>query len=112
MANSKVELANGTTLIDLTDSNVSEDTLAVGAVAYGADGERVVGGLHVYEIDGVLNGTSENPVQNKVLYAAILDLQTRLNNAIVGIAVANNTLTWTKGDGTTGSFDLGEIKWG
>lgn len=112
MANSKVELADGTTLMNITDSTVTADTLAEGATAYGADGEKVIGALKVYEIDAALNGTSTNPVQNKVLYAVIADLQSRLDNAIVDISVANNTLVWTKGNGTTGSFDLGNIKWG
>ena len=112
MANSKVELADGTMLMNITDSTVTSDTLAEGVVAYGVDGEKVIGALKIYEIDAALNGTSENPVQNKVLYAIIAELQNRLNNAITGISVTNNTLVWTKGDGTTSSFDLGNIKWG
>ena len=112
MANSKVELADGTTLMNITDSTVTANTLAEGATAYGADGEKVIGALKIYEIDNALNNTSTNPVQNKVLYAIIADLQNRLNNAITDISVENNTLVWTKGNDTTGSFDLGNIKWG
>lgn len=33
----------GETVIDITDSTVTEDTLAEGAVAYGANGERITG---------------------------------------------------------------------
>lgn len=33
----------GETLIDITDSTVTQETLGDGAVAYGADGERIVG---------------------------------------------------------------------
>ena len=42
--------------------------------------------------------------------------QTQVNemmaNAITEISVSNNKLMWTKGDGTTGSFDFSNIKWG
>ncbi|MBQ4120461.1 MAG: hypothetical protein IJD35_00455, partial [Clostridia bacterium] len=47
------------TLIDLTDSTVTPETLAEGAIAYNAKGERIVGtatfggsGLSTFTIDG------------------------------------------------------------
>ena len=43
MANNKVVLANGTTLMDLTGDTVSAGTLAYGVTAHGADGEPVTG---------------------------------------------------------------------
>ena len=43
MENNKVVLADGTTLIDLTDSTVTPETLLDGVVAYNAKGERIVG---------------------------------------------------------------------
>ena len=39
-------------------------------------------------------------------------LQAQAANSITDISVADNKLTWTRGNGTTGSFDLGNIKWG
>lgn len=42
MAINKVEYA-GTTLIDITDSTVTPDTLAAGVIAYNNAGERIVG---------------------------------------------------------------------
>ncbi len=39
-------------------------------------------------------------------------LQSQAANSITDISVENNTLVWTKGNGTTDSFDLGNIKWG
>lgn len=43
MANSKVMLADGTTLIDLTSDTVSAGTLACGTTAHGADGAALTG---------------------------------------------------------------------
>ena len=43
MAVSKVELANGEVLIDLTNDSVTAETLAEGVTAHGADGEPIVG---------------------------------------------------------------------
>lgn len=43
MANNKVQLADGTTLMDISDSTVTEDALLDGAVAYNAAGDKIVG---------------------------------------------------------------------
>jgi hypothetical protein len=43
MAVSKVELANGDVLIDLTNDTVTPETLAEGVTAHGANGESIVG---------------------------------------------------------------------
>lgn len=43
MANNKVQLADGTTLMDISDSTVTEDALLDGAVAYNAAGDQIVG---------------------------------------------------------------------
>ena len=45
MAISKVAFSDGTVHMDITDSTVTADTLANGVVAYGADGERIVGNM-------------------------------------------------------------------
>lgn len=39
----KVQLANGETIIDISDSTVTPETLAEGVIAYNAKGERIVG---------------------------------------------------------------------
>lgn len=54
MAKNKVVFGN-TTIIDLTDSTVTPDTLALGVVAYDRSGERIVGtmaGMPDTEQDG------------------------------------------------------------
>lgn len=43
MAVSKVELANGEVLVDLTTDTVTPETLAEGVTAHGASGEKIVG---------------------------------------------------------------------
>lgn len=43
MSVNKVQLANGETIIDISDSTVTPETLAEGVVAYNAKGERIVG---------------------------------------------------------------------
>lgn len=43
MAVSKIELASGEVLIDLTNDSVTEETLAEGFTAHGANGEPIVG---------------------------------------------------------------------
>lgn len=55
MAVNKVKLSNGTTLIDITDSSVTAETLKNGEIAYGADGIRIIGEM----ISGDYNVHSE-----------------------------------------------------
>lgn len=43
MANNKVQLADGTVLMDLTDDTVSEQTLLAGIKAHAANGEPITG---------------------------------------------------------------------
>lgn len=43
MEASKVVLANGEVLIDLTEDTVAPETLAEGVTAHGADGKPIVG---------------------------------------------------------------------
>ena len=43
MANNKVQLANGTVLIDLTDATATASEVLSGYTAYGADGNKITG---------------------------------------------------------------------
>lgn len=43
MAINKVELSTGEKLIDLSDSTVTPETVAMGAIGYNAAGERIIG---------------------------------------------------------------------
>lgn len=52
MANSKVELSDGTVLIDITDSTADPSNVLRGVVAYAADGTRVVGEVDMPDISG------------------------------------------------------------
>lgn len=47
MANSKVQLANGTVLIDLTQDTITATSLTAGTTAHGANGEAITGSLVV-----------------------------------------------------------------
>lgn len=66
MAVNKV-VYDGATLVDLTGDTVTADNLAAGVKATGADGRKIVGLLPKVTIDSVLNASSTNPVQNKVI---------------------------------------------
>ena len=48
-------------------------------------------------VDAALSTTSTNPVQNKVVNAAI-------NECITGMSVSGQTITYTKKDGSTGTI--------
>ena len=50
MANSKVQLANGTVLIDLTGDTVEASVLRSGYTAHDASGQAVTGTLNVAHI--------------------------------------------------------------
>lgn len=68
---SKTELTNGLATKQDTISDLA--TIRSGAAA-GATA------LQASDVDNALSPTSENPVQNKVIYAAIGDIETLLNN--------------------------------
>lgn len=56
MANSKVQLANGTVLMDLTDTTASAGDVVSGKAFYGANGSKVTGTL---TIQHYYTGTTE-----------------------------------------------------
>lgn len=70
MAVSKV-IYGGETLVDLTSDTVTANDLAEGVTATAADGTQITGLLPKVEIDSELSSTSTNPVQNKVINAAL-----------------------------------------
>lgn len=70
MAVNKV-IYGGTTLVDLTGDTVTAADLADGVKATGADGNPIVGLMQKVTIDAELSTTSTNPVQNKVINAAL-----------------------------------------
>lgn len=68
----------GETVVDLTSDTVTPQTLASGITAHSANGEQIVGLLNVATVDSELSGTSENPIQNKVVKAAIDELSSEI----------------------------------
>lgn len=70
MAVNKV-IYGGTTLVDLTGDTVTAADLADGIKATNAAGEPIVGLMKKVTIDNALSTTSTNPVQNKVINAAL-----------------------------------------
>jgi hypothetical protein len=70
MAVNKV-IYGGNTLVDLTGDTVTAADLADGVKATGADGNPIVGLMQKVTIDAELSTTSTNPVQNKVIKAAL-----------------------------------------
>jgi hypothetical protein len=72
MAVNKV-IYGGNTLVDLTGDTVTAADLADGVKATGSDGNPIVGLMQKVTIDAELSTTSTNPVQNKVIKAALDD---------------------------------------
>lgn len=70
MAVNKV-IYGGNTLVDLTGDTVTAADLAEGVKATGADGKPIVGLLPKVTIDSQLSASSTNPVQNRVIKAAL-----------------------------------------
>lgn len=70
MAVNKV-IYGGNTLVDLTGDTVTAADLAEGVKATGSDGNPIVGLMQKVTIDAELSTTSTNPVQNKVIKAAL-----------------------------------------
>lgn len=70
MAVNKV-IYGGNTLVDLTGDTVTAADLADGVKATGSDGNPIVGLMKKVTIDAELSTTSTNPVQNKVIKAAL-----------------------------------------
>ena len=57
--------------LDLTADTVSENNLLAGVTAHNAAGEPIEGAVVVTPIDRELSNTSENPIQNRAVFAAL-----------------------------------------
>lgn len=104
MAVNKV-VYDGATLVDLTGDTVTAADLADGVKATGADGNPIVGIMQKVTIDAELSTTSTNPVQNKVIYNALLN---KVGTDIFsGFALmgATSTISWGQGSQPIGSID-------
>ena len=88
--------------------------------------DGIAAGANKTTVDAALSNTSTNPVQNKVVYAElnkklaadgtavkstadangnnIVDTYETKANAITGLSVSGRTITYTKGDGSTGTI--------
>lgn len=53
MANNKVQLSDGTVLLDLTEDTVTPDTLMAGVIAHNAAGDRIVGTAVGIKLTGI-----------------------------------------------------------
>lgn len=58
-----------------------------------------------YTIDSTLNGSSTNPVQNKVVYTALAGKQDKLT-AGTGISISGNTISCTVSGGSGGTITV------
>ena len=79
--------------------------------------DGIATGANKTVVDSALSSTSTNPVQNKVVNTAISNLNTLVGDAsvasqitdavdecITGLSVSGKTITYTKGDGSTGTI--------
>ncbi len=109
MAVSKV-IYGGETLVDLTSDTVTADDLAEGVTATAADGTQITGLLPKVEIDSALSSTSTNPVQNKVINAALAGYLP-FNNTYISDANSWLTNGYVKTSTTTSNLPS-QCDWG
>ena len=104
MAVNKV-IYGGNTLVDLTGDTVTAADLADGVKATGSDGNPIVGLMQKVTIDAELSSTSTNPVQNKVIYNALLNkVGTDIYSGFV-LMGATSTIAWRQGSQPVGSIN-------
>lgn len=104
MAVNKV-IYGGNPLVDLTGDTVTAADLAEGVKATGADGKPIVGLLPKVTIDNQLSASSTNPVQNKVIYNALLNkVGTDIYSGFV-LMGATSTIAWRQGSQPVGSIN-------
>lgn len=66
MANNKVQLSDGTVLLDLTGDTVTPETLMAGVIAHNAAGERIVGIAIGIKLTGIAITTPPTKTAYKV----------------------------------------------
>lgn len=66
MANNKVQLSDGTVLLDLTGDTVTPETLMVGVIAHNAAGNRIVGTVVGIKLTGIAITTPPTKTAYKV----------------------------------------------
>lgn len=94
----------------ITIPNATATTSAAGLMSSG-DKTKLDGiatGANKTTVDSAMSTSSTNPVQNKVVQAAITavsdEATANYNKSITGLSVSGKTVTYTKGDGTTGTI--------
>lgn len=116
-------------VISAVDTKYGVVTQSANGLMSSADKKKLDGiatGANKTTVDSALSSTSTNPVQNKVVYAEldkklavggtavkstadangnnIVDTYETKANAITGLSVSGRTITYTKGDGSTGTI--------
>lgn len=104
MAVNKV-IYGGNTLVDLTGDTVTAADLADGVKATGSDGNPIVGLMQKVTIDAELSTTSTNPVQNKVIYNALLNKVGTDIYSGFALMGATSTIAWRQGSQPMGSIN-------
>ena len=104
MAVNKV-IYGGNTLVDLTGDTVTAADLADGVKATGADGNPIVGLMKKVTIDSSLSASSTNPVQNKVIYNALLNKVGTDIYSGFALMGATSTIAWRQGSQPIGSIN-------
>lgn len=106
--------------IPAQDTTYSSATTSAAGLMSAADKTKLDGiatGATKITVDSSLSSSSTNPVQNKAVNVAISNLNTlvgdtsvstqisdAVDECITGLSVSGKTITYTKGDGTTGTI--------
>ena len=116
----------GAVLLDLTGDTINEDVIIDGYTGHDKAGNVVTGKLKIITVDEALDANSTNPVENKAIVAALNNKLSTTGtaaratadangntitatyetkgNAIVGLSISGKTITYTKGNGNTGTI--------
>lgn len=126
MANVNKVVYAGVVLLDLTDDTINENVIIDGYTGHDSAGNKITGKLKIITVDEVLDANSANPLANKAIVSAlngklstsataskatadasgnvITSTYETKANAITGLSVSGRTITYTKGNGTTGTI--------
>ena len=126
-AQGHVTAATAVAKSDITDLGIPAQDTTYSAVTTSAAGlmsaddkvklDGIATGATKITVDSTLSSTSTNPVQNKAVNTAISNLNTLVGNTsvatqisdavdecVTGLSVSGTTITYTKGDGSTGTI--------